>query len=65
LCAYFAPKRIRIDVVDECPLPVDLHYRQPFAVPVFEFRVAADVDFLELERRLSADALDDPASTLA
>jgi hypothetical protein len=64
LCTHLAPKRIRIDVVDEDPLPVDLHHRQPLAVLRLEFRVAADVDLLELERKLSANALDDPASTL-
>jgi hypothetical protein len=65
LCAYFAPKCIRIDVVDESPLPVDLHHGQPLAVSVFELGVATDIDLLELERKLSAGALDDSASTLA
>jgi hypothetical protein len=65
LCAHLAPKRIRIDVVDERPLAVDLHDGQPLAVLRLEFRVASDIDLFELERKLSADALDDPASTLA
>jgi hypothetical protein len=65
LCANLAPKRIRIDVVDECPLPVDLHHGQPFAVLLFELGVASDIDLLELEGYVGADALDDPASSLA
>jgi hypothetical protein len=65
LCAHLAPKRIRIDVVDEGLLPVDLHHRQPLAVLRLEFRVAADVDLLELERKLSPRTLDDAASKLA
>jgi hypothetical protein len=65
LCAHLAPKRIRIDVVDKCPLAVDLHHGQPLTVPAFELGVASDVDLFQLERDLGANALDDPASTLA
>jgi hypothetical protein len=65
LCAYFAPKCLRIDVVDERALAIDLHHRQPLAVPGFEIGVASDVDLVELKGHVGADTLDDPASTLA
>jgi hypothetical protein len=65
LCRHSAAKRRRVDVVDEGALALDLDHRQPFAVPGFELRVAADVDLLELERDLRPRFLQDPAGTLA
>jgi hypothetical protein len=37
----------RVHVVDERPLVVDLHDRQPLAVPALELGVAVDLDLLE------------------
>jgi hypothetical protein len=65
LCAHLAAQCVRVDVVDERALAVDLDHRQPITVAGFELGVASDVDLLELERKLSADALDDPPRTLA
>jgi hypothetical protein len=65
LCGYFAPKRIRIDVVDKGTLTVDLHDGEPFPVLRLERRVATDVELLEAEGHLLADRLDDCAGTLA
>jgi hypothetical protein len=52
LCGYFAPKRIRIDVVHEGPLSVDLDHRQPLPVSSLEPWIPADVDLLEVEGEL-------------
>ena len=65
MCAQFASERIRIDEVDEGALSVDLDDWQPLAILRFELLVAADIDLLELERRLGADVLEDAASSLA
>jgi hypothetical protein len=65
LCGHLAAKRVWIDVVDEGPLAVDLDHREPLAVLGFELGVASDIDLLEREGYVGADALDDPASTLA
>jgi hypothetical protein len=52
LCADFAPKRARIDVVDERAVSVDLDHRQPLPIPRLQFRVAGDVDLPERDTRL-------------
>jgi hypothetical protein len=65
LCGYFAPKRIRIDVVDERPLPVDLDHRQPLPISSLEPGIPADIDLLEVEGDVLADLLEDPTGTLA
>ena len=65
MCAQFASERIRIDEVDEGALSVDLDDWQPLAILPFELFVAADIDLLELERRLGAYVLEDAASSLA
>jgi hypothetical protein len=65
LCGHFAPKRIRIDVVDERPLSVDLDHRQPLSIPGLERRIPADVDLRQVERDLFADLLENPPGTLA
>jgi hypothetical protein len=56
LCADFSSKGARIDVVDERTTTVDLHYRQPLAVPRLELRVARDVDLAEVDAGLAEDA---------
>jgi hypothetical protein len=65
LCAQLAAKCVRIDVVDERPLAVDLDHREPFPVPRLELGVASDVDLLELERKPRAHLFDDPTGPLA
>jgi hypothetical protein len=56
LCAYLAPKRTRIDVVDERPLPVDLDHGEPLAVLRLEPLVTGDVDLVELDAGIDEDA---------
>jgi hypothetical protein len=53
LCVNLAPKRNRIDVVDESPLAGDLDDRQPLAITRFELRLARDVDFPEGDARIA------------
>jgi hypothetical protein len=65
LCGYFATKSIWIHVVDESALSVDLHNRQPLAIPRLEPRIPADVDLLELEVGLSADLFENRARAFA
>src|SRR5262249_29206409 len=65
LCRNFAAECGLVDVVDESAVAVDLHHREPLAVRGFEVRVAADVDFLQLERQLGVDAGDDVPRSLA
>jgi hypothetical protein len=65
LCGYFAPKRIRIDVVDEDPLSVDLDHRQPLPISGLQRRIPADVDLLEVEGDVLPGLLEDPAGALA
>jgi hypothetical protein len=65
LCAYFAAKRIRLDVVHEGSLPVDLHHREPLAVLGLELRLATDVDLLELEWDVGADGFQHSARAFA
>jgi hypothetical protein len=49
LCAQAAEECSGVQVVDECPLAVDLDHRQPFAVLRLQFGDAADVDFAQVE----------------
>jgi hypothetical protein len=65
LCGYFAPKRIRIDVVDEDPLSVDLDHRQPLPISSLQRRIPADVDLLEVEGDVLPGLLEDPTGALA
>ena len=65
MCGYFATKSIWIHVIDESALAVDLHNRQPLAVPRLEPRIPADVDFLELEVGLFADLFENRARAFA
>jgi hypothetical protein len=58
LCAQLAAECSRVDVVDEGSLAVDLHHREPLAVPHLEFRASADVDLVELELNVGVDACD-------
>jgi hypothetical protein len=65
LCGYFATKSIWIHVVDESPLAVDLHNRQPLAILRLEPRIPADVDLLELEVCFFADLFEKRARAFA
>jgi len=65
LCGDFAAERHSVNVVDECALAVDLHDRQPFAVPRLQLRDPADVDLLEIEGHLASDLLENRTGTLA
>jgi hypothetical protein len=60
-----ANERVRMDVVRENALALDLHDGQPLAVAGLELGVAADVDLLELERMPRTHGLEHAASTLA
>jgi hypothetical protein len=48
LCCEFATQALRLDVVDERALAVDLDDGDPLAVGGLELRDAADVDLLEV-----------------
>ena len=50
-------ERIRLHVVREAPPAVDLDHRQPLAVPRLQVRIPADVDLLEGEAELVAQAV--------
>jgi len=65
LCAEFATERIKVDVVDERALAVDLDDGQPLAVTRFELRVAADVHLGELELHVGAGSLEHGACARA
>jgi hypothetical protein len=65
LCGYFAPKSTWIDVVDEGPLAVDLHHREPLPVAGLETGVAVDLDLLEVEGNLLPNLGDDSSRPLA
>jgi hypothetical protein len=52
-------------VVHERLRPVDLDDRDALAVAALEFRVARDVDLLEVERGLRADPFENAAGGLA
>jgi hypothetical protein len=58
LCGQTAAERVRVDVVGEDPLAVDLDDREPLAVAGLELRVAGDVDLLEREAELGAELLE-------
>jgi hypothetical protein len=47
-------ERVRVDVVDEAPPPVDLHDRDPLAVGSLELGIAVDRDLPQLEAELVA-----------
>ena len=51
--------------IRECLLPVDEDDRDPLAVALFELRIARDVDLVELEGDVCADAREDAARVLA
>jgi hypothetical protein len=65
LCAEPAAERVRVDVIGEEPLTVDLDYRQPLPVAGFELGVARDVDLFEREAELGAQLLELLASPVA
>jgi hypothetical protein len=65
LCGYFATKSIWIHVIDESPLAVDLHNRQPLAILRLEPLIPADVDLVELEVGLFADLVECRARAFA
>jgi hypothetical protein len=48
------PERLRVDVVDEQPLPVELDHGEPLAIVRLELGIAVDRDLLELEAELVA-----------
>jgi hypothetical protein len=60
-----ANEGVRMDVVGEDALALDLHDGQPLAVAGLELGVAADVDLLELERMPGTHGLEHLASPLA
>jgi hypothetical protein len=64
LCGHFTAKGIRVDVIDESALAVDLYHRQPFPVARFQLGVAGDLDLLELERDLLPNLGDDRPGAL-
>ena len=65
MCSELATKRIRLDVVDERPAPVDLDDRQKLAVARLELRVARDVDLGERELLLAPQLGERRPGTLA
>jgi len=52
LCEQFAAEGLRLDVVREGELPVDLDRGDQLAVAGFERGISGDVDLLELELEL-------------
>ncbi|MGB2952105.1 MAG: hypothetical protein WBB74_01790 [Gaiellaceae bacterium] len=58
-------QRLRLDVVDEQPLAVELDHRQPLAVAGLELGIAVDQDLLELESELVAKVCELPACPIA
>jgi hypothetical protein len=54
-----------VDVVDERPLTVDLHHREPGAVARLQQLVAGDVDLLVVEPELALEARDALARAVA
>jgi hypothetical protein len=65
LCGYFATKSTGIHVIDESALAVDLHDREPLAIPRLEPRIPADVNVIELEVDLLADLFENLARAFA
>jgi hypothetical protein len=60
-----AAEAVRVDVVHERALPVDLDHRQPLAVARLEPGVARDVDLGDLEAELVLERADCRARPLA
>jgi hypothetical protein len=60
-----AAEAVRVDVVDESALAVDLDHRKPLAVARLEAVVARDVDLGELEAELVLERADGRARPLA
>jgi hypothetical protein len=58
LCGEPAAQRVRVDVVGEDPLAVDLDDGEPFPVARLQLGVARDVDLLEREAELGAELLE-------
>ncbi|HVN60709.1 MAG TPA: hypothetical protein VMT59_05570 [Gaiellaceae bacterium] len=65
MCSQPPAERVRVNVVGEDPLAVELDDRERLAVAGLELRVARDVDLLELEAELGAKLLELPARPLA
>jgi hypothetical protein len=65
LCADFPAECLRIDVVDEGPLAVDLDHGQPLPVLRLELRIAVDLDLSQLERNCPLNLGDDRARSPA
>jgi hypothetical protein len=65
LCGYLAAKSSWIDGVDEGPLAVDLHHREPFPVAGLEAGIAVDLDLLEVEPNLLPNLGNGPPRALA
>ena len=49
MCGHFAAKGIRIHVVDESALAVDLDHGEPLPVARLQLGIAVDLDLSELE----------------
>jgi len=58
LCGEPAAQRVRVDVVGEDPLAVDLDDGEPFPVALLQLGVARDVDLFEREAELAAELLE-------
>jgi hypothetical protein len=58
-------ERVRVHVVRETPLSVDLHDRDPLAIPSFELGIPVDRDLPQLEAELVPGSRDDAPSGLA
>jgi hypothetical protein len=54
-----AAQRVRVHVIDETALAVDLHHRNPLAVLGLELGVAVDRDLAQLEAELVVRSGDD------
>jgi hypothetical protein len=65
LCGQFATKGTWIHVIDESAVAVDLHDRKPLAVARLQFRIAVDLDLLQLEWDLLPDLRNDLPRPLA
>jgi hypothetical protein len=58
LCSEPAAQRVRVDVVGEDPLAVDLDDREPLPVAGLELGIAGDVDLLEREAELGTQLVE-------
>lgn len=65
LCAELAPETLRLDVVDEGLLTVDLDHRKELAMASLEFPIAGDVDLAKSEVELLVKGDQCRAGTLA